>query len=62
MIGDQVFTDIVAGKRAGVMTILVVPVDPEREFFGTRLARLREKALWELWLAELESRGEAKQQ
>ncbi|MCX7600153.1 MAG: YqeG family HAD IIIA-type phosphatase [Armatimonadetes bacterium] len=59
MIGDQIFTDVLAGKRAGVMTILVEPVDRRREFFGTRLARLRERGLWERWRAEIGTRGEA---
>lgn len=62
MIGDQVFTDVLAGKRAGVMTILVEPVDRRREFFGTRLARLRERGLWERWWAEVGVPGEATEQ
>lgn len=36
MVGDQLFTDIVAGNRAGLTTILVNPLTP-REFIGTRL-------------------------
>jgi HAD superfamily phosphatase (TIGR01668 family) len=36
MVGDQVFTDIVAGNRLGLTTILVNPLSP-REFIGTRL-------------------------
>jgi len=36
MVGDQLFTDIVAGNRLGLMTILVNPLSP-REFLGTRL-------------------------
>jgi len=35
MIGDQLFTDIVAGNRAGIYTILVNPLSP-REFIGTK--------------------------
>jgi HAD superfamily phosphatase (TIGR01668 family) len=35
MVGDQLFTDIVAGNRAGMFTILVNPLSP-REFIGTR--------------------------
>lgn len=62
IIGDQVFTDIAAGKRAGVMTIWVKPVEPKREFFLTRLGRLRERGLWELWWAESGAEGEATQQ
>ena len=36
MVGDQLFTDIVAGNRLGLTTILVNPLSP-REFIGTRL-------------------------
>jgi HAD superfamily phosphatase (TIGR01668 family) len=35
MVGDQVFTDIVAGNRLGLMTVLVNPLSPH-EFFGTQ--------------------------
>ena len=42
MVGDQIFTDIVGGNRAGLMTILVVPVS-HKEFFGTRLVRVFER-------------------
>ncbi len=36
MIGDQLFTDIRAGARAGVKTILVNPLT-SRDFIGTKL-------------------------
>jgi len=36
MVGDQVFTDIVAGNHLGLTTILVNPLSPH-EFIGTRL-------------------------
>lgn len=36
MVGDQLFTDIVAGNRLGMTTILVNPLSPQ-EFIGTRL-------------------------
>ncbi len=35
MIGDQLFTDILAGNRLGLLTILVNPIS-KREFVGTR--------------------------
>ncbi len=38
VIGDQVFTDILGGNRAGFFTILVSPVARE-EFVGTRAVR-----------------------
>jgi hypothetical protein len=35
LIGDQVFTDVYAGKRAGIKTIMVNPIDvKETPFFG----------------------------
>lgn len=36
MVGDQLFTDILAGNRLGLFTILVNPLAPY-EFIGTRL-------------------------
>ncbi|MFZ5814472.1 MAG: YqeG family HAD IIIA-type phosphatase [Bacillota bacterium] len=42
VVGDQIFTDILGGNRAGAYTILVVPIDP-REFIGTRLVRQVER-------------------
>ncbi|MHB1460275.1 MAG: YqeG family HAD IIIA-type phosphatase [Armatimonadota bacterium] len=44
MIGDQVFTDIWAGNRMRMNTILVQPVDA-REFFGTKISRVLERVL-----------------
>lgn len=34
MVGDQLFTDVVAGNRLGLRTVLVNPLSP-REFVGT---------------------------
>jgi HAD superfamily phosphatase (TIGR01668 family) len=42
VVGDQIFTDILGGNRAGAYTILVVPLDP-REFFLTQLVRKVER-------------------
>ncbi len=44
VIGDQIFTDILGGNRAGLYTILVDPVDT-REFAGTKINRLLERLL-----------------
>lgn len=38
VIGDQIFTDVLGGKRAGLFTILVVPI-ARREFMGTKVSR-----------------------
>ncbi len=42
VIGDQIFTDVLGGNRAGAYTILVVPID-RHEFFFTRLVRRVER-------------------
>ncbi len=41
MIGDQLLTDVLGGKRAGLYTVLVDPVGP-KESFPTKLNRLVE--------------------
>jgi HAD superfamily phosphatase (TIGR01668 family) len=43
LVGDQVFADILAGKFAGVFTILVTPIHPEEERWYTRIKRPVEK-------------------
>lgn len=42
MVGDQIFTDVLAGNRLGVYTILVTPL-AGKEFIGTRINRKLEK-------------------
>ena len=42
VIGDQIFTDILGGNRAGIMTVLVRPVK-KKELFTTRIMREFEK-------------------
>ncbi|GFN23284.1 YqeG family HAD IIIA-type phosphatase [Thermanaeromonas sp. C210] len=49
VIGDQLFTDVLGGKRLGLYTILAVPLD-KREFIGTRFIRLLERVVLK-WLA-----------
>lgn len=44
MIGDQMFTDIWGGNRAGIRTIWVERM-AKREFFGTRFSRMAERFL-----------------
>lgn len=43
MVGDQIFTDLPAGKLAGLYTILVTPLSPEQEPWFTRLKRPLER-------------------
>jgi hypothetical protein len=52
VVGDQVFTDVLGGKRAGLWTILVRPRG-RREFMATRMVRLVER----VWLQRLSGRG-----
>ncbi len=52
VVGDQVFTDIFGGKRAGLLTILVTPLG-SREFPATRVVRVVER----LWLRRLRMQG-----
>jgi uncharacterized protein len=49
MVGDQVFADVMAGRLAGVKSILVRPMHPEEEPWFTRLKRAPEG--W--WLKRL---------
>ncbi|MCC6442305.1 MAG: YqeG family HAD IIIA-type phosphatase [Armatimonadetes bacterium] len=42
MVGDQIFTDILAGNRMGLYTILVKPLT-SRDFAGTKINRVMEK-------------------
>ena len=41
VIGDQIFTDVLGGNRAGLYTILVKPL-AKREFYGTKISRAME--------------------
>jgi len=47
VVGDQLLTDILGGKIAGMYTILVKPMHP-REFIGTKISRLIEKGIFAL--------------
>lgn len=46
VVGDQVFTDVLGGNRAGMLTILVNPINREREFISTRMMRVLERLVW----------------
>ncbi len=45
MVGDQLFADVLAGRLARLVTILVRPIHPEQEPWFTRLKRRPERAL-----------------
>ncbi|KUO97487.1 HAD family hydrolase [Ferroacidibacillus organovorans] len=42
MVGDQLFTDVLGGNRAGLYTILVQPIH-SKEWIGTKLNRIAER-------------------
>lgn len=44
IIGDQVFTDILAGRNAGIRTVLVPPIKDKTDVF-TKFKRLLEKPI-----------------
>ncbi len=57
IVGDQLFSDVLAGRWAGVKSILVRPLRPEEEPWFTRIKRAPER-LWLNWLgARDEGRG-----
>lgn len=51
MVGDRLFTDVIAGNRLGMFTILVQPINnKESSWLGERSRVLRN---WEIWLARI---------
>lgn len=44
IVGDQLFTDILGGKRSGICSIMVSPIHP-REYIGTKVSRIVEGLL-----------------
>jgi HAD superfamily phosphatase (TIGR01668 family) len=55
MVGDQLFADVMAGRLAGLRSILVRPIHPEDEPWFTRLKRPLERLL--LARMNLDGRG-----
>jgi uncharacterized protein len=45
IVGDQLFADVMAGRLAGIRTILVEPIQPEEEPWFTRTKRLPERLI-----------------
>ncbi|MDR0611377.1 MAG: YqeG family HAD IIIA-type phosphatase [Planctomycetaceae bacterium] len=43
IVGDQVFADLLAGKLAGLFTILVIPMSPKEEPWFTQMKRPLER-------------------
>lgn len=50
VIGDQLFTDILGGKRAGCYTTLIKPLNT-KEFIGTKIARIMERIYFRFFMS-----------
>jgi uncharacterized protein len=48
IVGDQLFADILAGRLAGIKSVLVKPLHPEDEHWYTRIKRPLEKIVMRL--------------
>jgi hypothetical protein len=55
MVGDQLFADIMAGRWAGIRTILVEPIHPEEEPWFTRLKRWPERVVLRVYSVQEEA-------
>ena len=53
IIGDQLFTDVWAGKRAGIATIMVKPIT-QRDFAFVKFKRILENRVLKKFFANLE--------
>ncbi|MFH1922336.1 MAG: YqeG family HAD IIIA-type phosphatase [Planctomycetota bacterium] len=53
MVGDQLLADVMAGRLAGMTSILVRPIGPEEEPWFTRLKRPAERVLLR-WMARFQ--------
>ena len=54
IIGDQILSDIMAGKSAGIKTVLVKPIS-DKDFFFVRFKRIIERWLLKKYYGESES-------
>ena len=45
MVGDQIFADVMAGRLAGLTTILVRPIQPNEEPWFARMKRPLERVV-----------------
>ena len=64
IVGDQLFADVMAGRMAGIRSILVDPIHPEEEPWFTRAKRLPERLLlsrMEVYLTQQPSDSESEQ-
>ncbi len=59
MMGDQIFTDVLAANSAGLLSILVPPIKDKRNFI-TRLKRFLEKPIMKRYLKKYSIKTENK--
>ena len=52
VVGDQIFADVLAGKLAGIRTVLVKPIHPEQEHWFTKIKRPFEKVVLRSFVRE----------
>ncbi|MBU9720155.1 MULTISPECIES: YqeG family HAD IIIA-type phosphatase [Bacillaceae] len=48
-LGDQIFTDVLCGKRLGMTTVLVQPIGPEHEPWNITIKRKLETVIRSQW-------------
>lgn len=56
MVGDQLFTDVLGARLAGLSAILLEPISTAREFRGTRINRMMERVVKKSILKKLAKR------
>ena len=56
LMGDQVFTDVLAAHNAGIRAILVPPINDKRDFF-TKFKRLLERYILRKYKKRLKNQG-----
>lgn len=57
VVGDQLFTDILGGKRLDLMTVYVRPLGPDHWTTRLTMRRMRERRLlerWRVWEAQIQ--------
>lgn len=54
MVGDQVFTDVLAGNRLGLYTILVIPLHLKEQWWMTWVRKVERVIIW--WLQRSRNR------
>jgi HAD superfamily phosphatase (TIGR01668 family) len=54
MVGDQIFSDVLAGRRLGILTMLVTPIAPHEEPWFARLKRPIEKIVIRYYRKKIE--------